>query len=126
MPRRWTKEELDIATSMLTDGATFGDIAKKIDRSAAAIEAKLKEKKTSNGNSSKPTPESKLQTSDKSTSTERTTSEASRAISQADEVVTAAPQSIPATNDADEEASSTMKYIIGAVVVAVVLWLVIE
>jgi uncharacterized protein (DUF983 family) len=45
---------------------------------------------------------------------------------QAGTKATTATESIPATNDADEEASSTMKYIIGAVVVAVVLWLVMS
>lgn len=113
-PRRWTTEELDTASSMLTVGASFSDIGKKIDRSAAAVEAKLKIKNTSNGNSSKSTPESKLQTS-----------EAPRAFSQSEERATAAPQTISASNVADEGESSTMKYVIGAVVIAVILWLVI-
>jgi len=52
--------------------------------------------------------------------------EAPKSAPQAGTKATTATESIPATNDADEEASSTMKYIIGAVVVAVVLWLVIE
>ena len=39
---------------------------------------------------------------------------------------TAAPHPTPATNDANEGESSTMKYMIGAILVAVVLWLVIE
>ena len=45
-PRRWTTEELNTADKMLSDGASFVDIGKAIDRSAAAVESKLKGKST--------------------------------------------------------------------------------
>ena len=41
-PRRWTTDELDTANKMLSDGASFAEIGKTIDRSGAAVEAKLK------------------------------------------------------------------------------------
>ena len=42
-PRRWTTDELDTANKMLSDGASFVEIGKTIDRSAAAVEAKQRE-----------------------------------------------------------------------------------
>ena len=47
-PRRWTTDELDTANKMLSDGASFVEIGKTIDRSAAAVEAKLKGKSAPN------------------------------------------------------------------------------
>ena len=55
----------------------------------------------------------------------QTTTEAPASAPPPEPQATAAPQPIPAMNDADEGESSTMKYLIGAILVAVVLWLVI-
>ena len=44
-PRRWTTEELETANIMMGEGASFSDIAKKLDRTASAVESKLKGKK---------------------------------------------------------------------------------
>ena len=55
----------------------------------------------------------------------QTTTEAPKSAPPSDAKATTAPQSIPATNDADQVESSTMKYVVGAAIVAIVLWLVI-
>jgi hypothetical protein len=115
-PRRWTTEELDTASNMLTKGASFGDIGKEIDRSAAAVEAKLKVKNTQTISASKPTPKPESQTMSQSTSTAQKTAETLDFSPQSEKEATA--------NDANEGESSTIKYIVGAVIVAVVLWLV--
>ena len=62
----------------------------------------------------------------KSTDAPQTTTEAPTSAPQPETQATVTPQQIPATNDAGEGESSTMKYMIGAILVAVVLWLVIE
>ncbi len=56
----------------------------------------------------------------------QTTTEAPASAPPPETQATAAPQPNPATNDADEGESSTMKYMIGAILVAIILWLVIE
>ena len=60
------------------------------------------------------------------TDASQTTTEAPASAPPPETQATAAPQPNPATNDADEGESSTMKYMIGAILVAIILWLVIE
>jgi len=122
-PRRWTTDELDTANKMLSEGASFVEIGESIDRTATAVEAKLKGKSTPKTISAKESPETKQQTDGKAESTESTGSVVEV------ESVTTEPQHIeptpsPASNDEMPE-SSTSKYIIGAVIAAVVIWLVL-
>ena len=62
----------------------------------------------------------------KPTDAQQTMTEAPASAPQPETQATAAPQPTPATNDANKGESSTMKYMIVAILVAVVLWLVIE
>ena len=62
----------------------------------------------------------------KPTDAPETTTEAPASAPPPETQATAAPQANPAANDADEGESSTMKYMIGAILVAIILWLVIE
>ena len=109
-PRRWTTEELNTADKMLSDGASFVDIGKAIDRSAAAVEAKLKGKSTP-----KPKPAPQKQEKAESAKPKAPTVEERPAISEPRET---------ASND-DESDNSTVKYIVGAVIIAVIIYLVL-
>ena len=108
-PRRWTTEELETANIMMGEGASFSDIAKKLDRTASAVESKLKGKKASSSGAaaskSKPVADPAPQPEKASTTT---------------------PQYAPASDEPDDEDGSTMKYIVGAVIVAVIIWLVMS
>ncbi len=120
-PRRWTTDELDTANKMLSDGASFVEIGKTIDRSAAAVEAKLK------GESA---PKTAAATKESATKTHiqvdaqlteskaPTVEEKSVGI----EPQSAEPNPLPGSDD-DMQESSTIKYIVGAVIIAVVLYL---
>ena len=108
-PRRWTTEELNTADKMLNDGASFVDIGKAIDRSAAAVESKLKGKST-------PKPKApQKQEKAESTKPKAPTVEERPAVTE--------PQQT-ASND-DEPDNSTVKYIVGAVIIAVIIYLVL-
>ena len=107
-PRRWTTEELDTADKMLNDGASFVDIGKAIDRSAAAVESKLKGKST-------PKPAPQIQEKAESTKPKAPAVEERPAVTE--------PQQT-ASND-DEPDNSTVKYIVGAVIIAVIIYLVL-
>ena len=109
-PRRWTTEELNTADKMLSDGASFVDIGKAIDRSAAAVEAKLKGKSTP-----KPKPAPQKQEKAESAKPKVPTVEERPAIAEPQET---------ASND-DESDNSTVKYIVGAVIIAVIIYLVL-
>ena len=109
-PRRWTTEELNTADKMLSDGASFVDIGKSIDRSAAAVEAKLKGKSTP-----KPKPAPKKQEKAESAKPKAPTVEERPAIAEPQET---------ASND-DESDNSTVKYIVGTVIIAVIIYLVL-
>jgi hypothetical protein len=112
---------------MLNEGASFDDIGKKIDRSAAAVEAKLKEKSTPSGSARASLPKSQSKPTNESAPTAQETRRAApKSAAQSETLEKATPQTVPSTNDADEGGSSTMKYIIGAVIVAVVLWVVVN
>lgn len=130
-PRRWTTEELAIAKNMLVEGVSFNDIGKKIDRSAAAVEAKLKGKNNPNnsgstGSASTSNPKSQSSpTAESAPIAQETPRAAPKSAPPSETTDTEAPQSFPAANDAIERESSTMKYIIGAVIIAVILWIVI-
>ena len=112
-PRRWTTEELETVNTMMDEGASVSDIAKKLDRTASAVERKLKGKKASSIGSSaaKPKPEPKP---------------VADAAPQPAKASTTNPQHAPANDGSDDEDSSTMKYIVGAVFVAVIIWLVMS
>ena len=108
-PRRWTTEEIETANTMLDEGASFSDIAKKLDRTASAVESKLKGKKASSSgvaaSKSKPVADP---------------------ASQLEKASTTTPHYTPASDEPDDEDGSTMKYIVGAVIVAVIIWLVMS
>ena len=111
-PRRWTTEELETAKTMMGEGSSFNDIAKKLDRTASAVESKLKGKTASSSGasaskSSKPKP-------------------VADAAPQPEKASTTTPQHAPASDESDDEGGSTMKYIVGAVIVAVIIWLVMS
>ena len=122
-PRRWTTDELDTANKMLSDGASFGEIGKTIDRSAAAVEAKLKGKSAPKTAAAKKKSATKTQTPVDPQSTE------SRAPVVEEKSVVIEPQSaepspLPRSDD-DMQESSTIKYIVGGVIIAVVLYLIL-
>ena len=108
-PRRWTTEELETANTMMGEGASFSDIARKLDRTASAVESKLKGKKVSpsgaSASKSKPVAE---------------------ATPQPEKVSATTPRHASANNGADYEAGSAVKYIVGTVIVAVIIWLVVS
>ena len=108
-PRRWTTEELETANIMMGEGASFSDIAKKLDRTASAVESKLKGRKASSSGAavskSKPVGDPAPQPEKASTTT---------------------PQYAPASDEPDDEGGATMKYIVGAVIVVVIIWLVMS
>ena len=122
-PRRWTTDELDTANKMLSDGASFGEIGKTIDRSAAAVEAKLKGKSAPKAAAAKKKSATKTQTPVDPQSTE------SKAPVVEEKSVVIEPQSaepnpLPRSDD-DMQEGSTIKYIIGVVIIAIVLYLVL-
>ena len=107
-PRRWTTEELDTADKMLNDGASFVDIGKAIDRSAAAVESKLKGKST-------PKPAPQIQEKAESTKPKAPAVEERPAVTE--------PQQTASNDDGPD--NSTVKYIVGAVIIAVIIYLVL-
>ena len=122
-PRRWTTDELDTANKMLSDGATFVEIGKTIDRSPAAVEAKLKGKSAPKSAAAKKKSATKTQTPVDSQSAEskaRVVEEKSVVIESQPAETNPAPRS-----DDDMQESSTIRYIFGAVIIAVVLYLVL-
>ncbi|MBU25393.1 MAG: hypothetical protein CMD99_05125 [Gammaproteobacteria bacterium] len=112
-PRRWTTEELETANTMMGEGTSFSDIAQKLDRTASAVESKLKGKKVSASGAST----SKLKPKPNSVA-DATPQPAKASIST--------PQHAPATDAADDGDSSMIKYIVGAVIVAVIIWLIMD
>lgn len=112
-PRRWTTEELETANTMMSEGASFSDIAKKMDRTASAVESKLKGKKASSSGASAPKSKPKPKA-------------VAGAAPQPEKASTTTPQHAPASDGSDDEAGPTMKYIVGAVIVAVIIWLVMS
>ena len=122
-PRRWTTDELDTANKMLNDGASFVEIGKTIDRSGAAVEAKLKgqgAQRTATAKK-KPKPESQPVVEVESTETKGTIVEEKPVSTEPQQ---AEPKPMPRPKD-DEQEGSTVKYIVGAVIIAVVLYLVL-
>ena len=122
-PRRWTTDELDTANKMLSDGASFVEIGKTIDRSGAAVEAKLK------GESAQKTAAAKKKTRpEPQTVVEAGSTEAKGTIAEEKTVPTepqqAEPNPTPRSND-DEQEGPNVKYIIGAVIIAVVIYLIL-
>ena len=106
-PRRWTTEELETANTLMGEGASFSEIAQKLDRTASAVESKLKGKKASTSGASKVKSEPKPATD---------------ATPQPEKASTTNPQHAPANNGSNDEDGSTIKYIVGAIVVAVIIW----
>ena len=122
-PRRWTTDELDTANKMLSDGASFVEIGKTIDRSGAAVEAKLKgesAQKTA-ATKKKPKPEPQAVVEVESTETKGTIVEEKPVPTKPQQ---AESNPTPRSND-DEQEGSNLKYIIGMVIIAVVLYLVL-
>ncbi len=119
-PRRWTTEELDIANKMLNSGASFVEIGKTIDRSGAAVEAKLKGQSTQKtaGAKNKPKPEPQTVLEVGSVEAKSTKVEEKPIPPQPQQ---AKPDPTSISND-DEREGSTVKYIVGAVIVAVVIY----
>ncbi|MEC8695088.1 MAG: hypothetical protein VXX88_07955 [Pseudomonadota bacterium] len=119
-PRRWTTDELDTANKMLSDGASFVEIGKTIDRSGAAVKAKLKGQGSQRSAAAKKKPKPEPQPI-----VEREITEPKGTIVEEKPVPTephqAEPKSMPRSNDNGQE-SSTVKYIVGAVIIAVVLY----
>ncbi len=122
-PRRWTTDELDTANKMLSDGASFVEIGKTIDRSGAAVEAKLKGQGAQRTAAAKKKrkPESQPLVEVESTETKGTIVEEKPVPTEPQK---AESKPMPRTND-DEQEGSTVKYIVGAVIIAVVLYLVL-
>ena len=122
-PRRWTTDELDTANKMLSDGASFVEIGKTIDRSGAAVEAKLKGQgaQRTAAAKKKPKPKSQPLVEVESTETKGTLVEEKPVLTEPRK---AEPKPMPRTNE-DEQEGSTVKYIVGAVIIAVVLYLVL-
>ena len=120
-PRRWTTDELDTANKMLSDGASFVEIGKTIDRSGAAVEAKLKGQGTQRTAAAKkkPKPEPQPVVEVESTEAQGTIVEEKPVPTKPQQVE---PKPMPRSND-DEQEGSTVKYIVGAVIIAVVLYL---
>ena len=120
-PRRWTTDELDTANKMLSDGASFVEIGKTIDRSGAAVEAKLKGESARKTAAAKKKPKPEPQTV-----VEVESPEAKGTIVEERPVPTEPQQAeskrMPRLND-DEQEGSNVKYIIGVVIIAVVLYL---
>ena len=108
-PRRWTTEELETANTLMGEGASFSEIAQKLDRTASAVESKLKGKKASTSGASKVKSEPKP-------------NPATDATPQPEKASTTNPQHAPANNGSNDEDGSTIKYIVGAIVVAVIIW----
>jgi hypothetical protein len=122
-PRRWTTDELDTANKMLSDGASFVEIGKTIDRSAAAVEVKLK------GESApKTTAATKESATKTQTQVDAQLTESKAPVVEEKSVViepqSAEPNPSPRSDD-DMQESSTIKYIVGAVIIAVVLYLIL-
>ncbi len=122
-PRRWTTDELDTANKMLSDGAPFVEIGKTLDRSAAAVEAKLKGKSAPKTAAATKESATKMQTQVDAQLTE------SKAPVVEEKSVVIEPQSakpnpLPRSDD-DIQESSTIKYIVGAVIIAIVLYLIL-
>ena len=122
-PRRWTTDELDTANKMLSDGASFVEIGKKLDRSGAAVEAKLKVESTKRTAASKNKPKPKPQTVVEEESTE------AKGTIVEEKSVPAEPQKAEPnptlrSNDNEQE-GSTVKYIVGGVIIVIVLYLVV-
>ena len=124
-PRRWTTDELDTANKMLSDGASFVEIGKTIDRSGAAVEAKLKgqgsQRTAAAKKKPKPKPEPQPVVEVESTEAKGTIVEEKPVPTEPHQ---AEPKRMPRSND-DEQEGSTVKYIVGAVIIAVVLYLVL-
>ena len=120
-PRRWTTDELDTANKMLSDGASFVEIGKTIDRSGAAVEAKLKGESTQRtaATKKKPKPEPQMVVEVESTQEKGTIVEEKPVPTEPQQ---AAPNPTPRSTD-DQQEGSSVKYIVGAVIVAVVLYL---
>ena len=122
-PRRWTTDELDTANKMLSDGASFIEIGKTIDRSGAAVEAKLKgqgaQRTAAAKKKSKPEPQPVVEI--KSTEAKSTIVEAKPVPTEPQQ---AEPKRMPVSHD-DEQEGSTVKYLVGAMIIAVVLYLVL-
>ena len=112
-PRRWTTEELETANTMIGEGASFSDIAKKLDRTASAVESKLKGKKTSSSGAS----------ASKSKPKQKPLADAAP---QPEKASITTSQYTPASDETNDEDGSTMKYIVGAVIMAVIIWLVMS
>ena len=109
-PRRWTTEELETANIMMGEGASFSDIAKKLDRTASAVESKLKGKKASSSGAAASTKSKPV----------------ADPASQPEKASITTPQYTSASDEPDDEDGSTMKYVVGAVIVAVIIWLVMS
>ena len=122
-PRRWTTDELDTANKMLSDGASFVEIGKTIDRSGAAVESKLKGQgaESTAAAKKKPKPEPQPVVEVESTEAKGTIVEEKPVPTEPQQ---AEPKPMPKSND-DEQEGSTLKYIFGAVIIAVVLYLVL-
>ena len=122
-PRRWTTDELDTANKMLSDGASFVEIGKTIDRSGAAVEAKLKGQgaQRTAAAKKKPKPEPQPVVEVESTEAKGTIVEEKPVPSETQQ---AEPKPTPRSND-DEQEGSMVKYIVGTVIIAVVLYLVL-
>ena len=112
-PRRWTTEELETANTMMGAGSSFSDIAQKLDRTASAVESKLKGKRASasgaSTSESKPNPEPVADTKP-----------------QPEKASTSNPRHPPASDGSDDQDGSTMKYMVAAIIVAVIIWLVMS
>ena len=122
-PRRWTTDELNTANKMLSDGASFVEIGKTIDRSGAAVEAKLKGQSTQRTAAAKKKPKPKPQTVVEEESIEaKGTVTVEKPIPLKSQQAEVNPT--PISND-DGQGGSTVKYIVGAVIIAVVLYLVL-
>ena len=122
-PRRWTTDELNTANKMLSDGASFVEIGKTIDRSSAAVEAKLKGQgaQRTAAATKKPEPEPQPVVEIESTEAKVTIVEEKPVPTEPQQ---AEQKGMPKSNDGEQE-GSTVKYIVGAVIIAVVLYLVL-
>ena len=122
-PRRWTTDELDTANKMSSDGASFVEIGKTIDRSGAAVEAKLKgqgaERNAAAKKRPKPGPQPVVEV--ESTKAKGTIVEEKPVPTEPQQ---AKSKPTPKSND-DQQQGSMLKYIVGAVIIALMLYLVV-
>lgn len=110
MPSRWTEEEIDLLAKMTADGKSSEEIANKLGRTPSAVKTKQKSL----------TQAAKVATPEKESSSNADLLSSNDA-SQTLETESSQPTSSE-TELSYENENSTMPYIIGAVIIAAIIW----